>query len=296
VAGLRIDSGDRLAIDLLLGSRCDQECVFCRSGAHKAPVPEEGVETGALDAVLPLLVELAERAGEVVVTLSGADPLRAPAFDPVLAAMRRALPEALVGVITPGTLLADKDRVRDLKRRGLDFVELSIHGPDAATHDAMVGRAGAFGEVLEAIPNVRLHEIACRLSTVVVAGNLARLPETLALFRSMKMRVTLRAYAEDTRPIEVSRDLCFKNSALAGILDANRELAEGTIESIRNAPYCTLPAWARRLSRYEAPNFGPGAGVVPASCGACPRHGVTCASVGPSYLALFGDAELAPVP
>jgi molybdenum cofactor biosynthesis enzyme MoaA len=295
-AGLRVDSGDRLAIHVLLGSRCDQECVFCRSDAHKAPVPEEGVETSALDAALPRLVEVAERAGEVVVTLSGADPLRAPALEPVLATMRRALPEALIGVITPGTLLSDKERVKDLKRRGLDFVELSIHGPDAATHDAMVGRAGAFDEVLKAIPNVRFHEIECRLSTVVVAGNLDRLLETLALVRSMRMRVTVRAYAEDRRPLEVSRDLCFKNSALAGILDANREPAEGAIESIRNVPYCVLPAWARRLSRYEAPNFEPGASVVPAACGACPRHGVSCASVGPSYLALFGDDELAPVP
>jgi len=54
-------------------------------------------------------------------------------------------------LITNGTLFTDND-IKKLIKLGIDFIEFSIHGPDAATHDYLVSLPGAFDR---AINNVK---------------------------------------------------------------------------------------------------------------------------------------------
>jgi len=53
-------------------------------------------------------------------------------------------------LITNGTLFTERD-IKNLVELGMDYIEFSIHGPDAATHDYLVRLPGAFDKVVHNI-------------------------------------------------------------------------------------------------------------------------------------------------
>jgi len=53
-------------------------------------------------------------------------------------------------ITTNGTLFTERD-IKNLVELGMDYIEFSIHGPDAATHDYLVRLPGAFDKVVHNI-------------------------------------------------------------------------------------------------------------------------------------------------
>lgn len=89
--------------------------------------------------------------------------------------MRRGLAVAITPSVTP---LLTADAIRRLADAGIGRVALSLDGPDAATHDAMRGVAGAFARTMEAIGHVRAAGLGLQINTSVARRTAGTLGET----------------------------------------------------------------------------------------------------------------------
>lgn len=155
--------GKTLSIET--GIRCSNRCSFCyqlgwRTGGNQLPDPSYEALVGKL--------EWGRENGYDQIGFSGGEPTIRKDF---LALVRRAreLGYGRVSLTTNGRRFANKDFTRDALEAGIDSIGWSLHGVDAATHDALVGRDGAFAQVLQGLANV---EEVCRNSDRHVDRNL----------------------------------------------------------------------------------------------------------------------------
>ena len=148
--------------------RCNLACRHCYQDAQKALPDELSTEES-----LRLIDQMAD-AGVVAVAFSGGEPL-----------MRRDLYEVAahahgkgmyVSLATNGTLITP-EVARRLKEIGVDYVEMSIDGKDAASHDAFRGIPGAFDRTVQGIRNCVAEGLFTCIASTVTRDNLAEVPE-----------------------------------------------------------------------------------------------------------------------
>lgn len=93
-----------------------------------------------------------------------------------------------VSVFTNGRSL-DAGLCRRLKAARLDEVIVSLHGPDAATHDALTRSPGSFAEAVAGLRAAARRFAKIGVSLVATRSNLPLLAETLDLAASLGARV-----------------------------------------------------------------------------------------------------------
>jgi MoaA/NifB/PqqE/SkfB family radical SAM enzyme len=114
---------------------CNLSCKHCYSNSG-AVLEEELTTQEALD-----VVDQVADAGVTALAFSGGEPLsRKDFFEVSRHAVER---ELYVSVATNGTLLT-KENVKRLKQTGVNYVEVSVDGASAKTHDEFRGVPGAF--------------------------------------------------------------------------------------------------------------------------------------------------------
>lgn len=132
--------------------------------------------------VASILREQAKRGIESV-HFTGGEPTIHPQFVEILQLARRLGLRTSIGTI--GTRLATPEFAATAMPF-LDEALFSLHGPDAETHDALTRREGSFDRVLQAIANARKKPtFRPFVNTVLTQANIGRLPETVALARSV---------------------------------------------------------------------------------------------------------------
>lgn len=137
---------------------CDLACVHCRASAMPRRDPRELSTTESLD-----LIKQFRELSPGVLVLTGGDPLKRPDLFPLIEA---AVAEGLTVAITPSvTPLLTADAIDRLAAAGISRIALSLDGPDAATHDAFRGTAGAFAATREAIAAVRAIDLPLQINT-----------------------------------------------------------------------------------------------------------------------------------
>ncbi len=166
-------------LNLAISSECHQQCAFC-SVKETAPA-EDGGERTFVRLCNDLYAQ--RRRGLRALRLNGYDPLT---FSRILEVMRLAtkLGFERAEVFSPCTRLADEAFAEELvaalppKRQWY----VPLYGVDAATHDQVVGRPGAFALVKRALENLRaLSERDISLLAVVTRDNVDAIHD-LAVF------------------------------------------------------------------------------------------------------------------
>jgi radical SAM protein with 4Fe4S-binding SPASM domain len=154
---------------LELTGRCVQSCPFCYKPASGR---ERELSTAEVKALLADLAAL----GCLTVELSGGEVLlREDLREIVAAARERAF---LVQLKTNGQLLS-REAARWMAELGVRQVQVSLHGADAASHDTLVGSAGAFARVQRAIRLLREASVRVKLACVVTRSNSAQVPRIM---------------------------------------------------------------------------------------------------------------------
>lgn len=123
---------------------CNLKCKHCYQRAEK-PMPDELTTEEAKR----LVKELAD-ADVVALAFSGGEPLMRKDFFEV-AEYARSL-GVYVAVATNGTLIT-KEVARKLKDIDVDYVEISVDGANAETHDGFRGVPGMFDRSIEGVKN-----------------------------------------------------------------------------------------------------------------------------------------------
>jgi radical SAM protein with 4Fe4S-binding SPASM domain len=136
-----------LAVHLEVVAACNLACTHCFAG--ELPRNQRPLSVAEMDG---LFADLA-RLGSLRLGLTGGEPLlRKDLFDVLDAATERGLHPCL----TTNGLLLTEETARELGRRPLVWLNVSLEGPDAQSNDAVRG-GGTFDGVVEKLKLLRRH-------------------------------------------------------------------------------------------------------------------------------------------
>lgn len=300
-------------LELHLSYSCGQACAFCSESVRMRRWRHAPLKGEEISAVL-----LARRkAGFNHVTFTGGEPTAHPLLPAALGAARKLGFNTYL--TTNGGLFAQEAYAREVLPL-VDELCLSVHGPDARTHDAAAGTPGSFDRAMSALENVerRGDSVYLLTNTVVTRRNWPRVEETLALLTSRpKVRHCLLSnVAPEGRAARAYRSLAVPLTQWRERVPALvRPFEDGRVVlRLFGLPLCVLGG---RDELSNDAHFSPRVtverrgvrgmpGLVsiesrdasrrrskPARCRSCAARG-DCAGVFDRYLSAYGSGELSP--
>jgi len=177
--------------------KCNLKCKHCYSDAGGDVLKKELSTNEAIDVVN----QIADF-GVTSLAFSGGEPLmRKDFFEVATHAVKSGL---YVSLATNGTLL-NEERVKKLKRIGLNYVEVSLDGANSETHDAFRGKKGSFEQALTGLKNCLEADVCTCLAVTANKNNLSEIPSVFALAQNMGVdRFTLFNFVPTGRGKNVS--------------------------------------------------------------------------------------------
>ena len=152
--------------------KCNLSCKHCYSNAGASSQKELTTKEA-----LEVVDQLADF-GVTALAFSGGEPLgRKDFFEVASHAAKRGL---YVSVATNGTLLI-KENVKKLKQAKINYVEVSIDGATAETHDAFRGASGAFENAVAGLKTCVGADLCACIATTATKSNIAEMPGILDL-------------------------------------------------------------------------------------------------------------------
>ncbi len=218
--------------------KCNLNCKHCYSEAGKNPKPELSTQEA-----MKVVDQIAEF-GVTSLAFSGGEPLMRKDFFEIA---RHAVEAGLyVSLATNGTLL-NKENTKKLKEIGLHYVEVSLDGANAKTHDFFRGQNGAFDQTIKGLNNCLKEDICTCIAVTGTKNNLTEIPAVLEMAEKMGIdRFTLFNFvpvgrgkdivAADPSPQEREQLLSFLNEKLSespkiAILSTTPQLARVALQA-----------------------------------------------------------------
>ncbi len=153
-------------VDFAMTNLCNSRCKFCsahllyKNEGKKILTPEEVV-----DAYMQ-----ASKLGAIHINFTGGEPLMRN-IDELCYIAKNIEPKShLISMVT-NSLLVNEDKLKRLKRAGLDTIQLSIESMDAEKHDDVRGVPGNFEKVMNAFEISKKLGLLICLSTVLTHTN-----------------------------------------------------------------------------------------------------------------------------
>lgn len=168
-----------LKIELDITKRCNLRCKHCSRSA----------DSGSTEGDLSLqdyisIIEEAAKIGIPDISFMGGEPTTCPSFIQ-LAAYARISGFRMLSTSTNGWLV-DEKLAKDMAAL-FDVVQVSIHGADAETHDAIVGRSGAFERACQAVRLLKENRVPfLNISFTVMKENAQQMDEMIELASVLK--------------------------------------------------------------------------------------------------------------
>jgi len=175
--------------------KCNLKCKHCYSESGNVSKIELSTEEA-----MKVVDQIADF-GVTSLAFSGGEPLMRKDFFEVA---RHAVDAGLyVSLATNGTLL-NEENVRKLKEVGLHYVEVSLDGADAKTHDFFRGKTGAFDQTLQGLKNCLSEDICTCIAVTATKNNLTEIPAVLEMAENMGIdRFTLFNFIPTGRGKEI---------------------------------------------------------------------------------------------
>jgi radical SAM protein with 4Fe4S-binding SPASM domain len=158
---------------------CNLRCKHCYQDAQAALEDELTTEEAK-----GLIDQLAD-AGVVVIAFSGGEPLMRKDFFEIAAYAKSR--DMYIALASNGTLITPQVAAR-LRAAGVYYVEISIDGKDAFSHDGMRGIHGAFDRSIRGIESCVKEGLYTCIATTVTRENYPEIPEIYALSKKMGVK------------------------------------------------------------------------------------------------------------
>ncbi len=304
--------------ELFLNYACQAKCAFC----YNPPITDELLRRELSFEQAAASLYAAAKGGAKRLNLHGGEVTLRDDLAKIVRLARK-VGFTQVTLVTNGVKLGAMRYARALVAAGVTHVRMSLHAPDAGTHDAIVVVPGAFERALKGVEHLRKLDIPVGLNFVLIRANAAKLPaflrrfvveegfdDVIVYFPHERGMMELNAgeigltYADARRPLLESAALLDEAGKLAALL-------------IANLPPCATPEladllldWEKEVEEGVSAMVSPEGGLtdlnamkdaqrreVPA-CRACSLR-ERCRGVEPEYVRRHGDAEfraLAAVP
>lgn len=148
--------------------RCPLKCRHCRAGAANVPYEHE-LATDECKQVIDSLSSTHQAPSAPMIIWTGGEPMLR---EDILELVAHASSKGLRSVMAPCGMLVTKERLQSLKTAGVMACSFSLDGPDAATHDAFRGVAGAFNNVTHAMDIAHNIGMPFQINTTVSTLNI----------------------------------------------------------------------------------------------------------------------------
>ncbi|HTW07504.1 MAG TPA: TIGR04053 family radical SAM/SPASM domain-containing protein [Acidimicrobiales bacterium] len=159
---------------------CELACRHCRAEAMPEPAPDE-LTTSEGCRLIEQLAGFGPR--PPVLILTGGDVMRRSDLVELVGAARRVgLPVALAPSVTSRL---NTGPLVELRHLGVSSVSLSLDGASAATHEAVRGVHGHFGETVAALNQLRSLGFRTQVNTAVMRANVDELAGIAAVVRDV---------------------------------------------------------------------------------------------------------------
>ncbi len=159
---------------------CNLKCKHCYEEAGGETHDEMSTKNALI------CIDRLADSGVVFLAFSGGEPtLR----HDIRTLIRRATKRGIyVALATNGTTLSRPQKVRELKKAGLRFVQISLDGAIEETHDSFRGVPGTFRKTITGIENCVAENLFVEVAMTVTRHNLAELSRTVELCRSLRVK------------------------------------------------------------------------------------------------------------
>jgi len=152
---------------------CNLRCIHCYERAEPGmPVEGELTTEEAMKGI-----DVLSRAGVVIVAFSGGEPTVRPDMLRLTEyASKRGI---YVAMATNALAFASRDKVKEYKRAGLQFVQISLDGVNPETHDRFRGVPGAFEKTVKGIENCVAEDLFVEVAATATRYNYKEMPELI---------------------------------------------------------------------------------------------------------------------
>jgi radical SAM protein with 4Fe4S-binding SPASM domain len=152
--------------EIALTYRCQNRCTFCYASA-----PDRGTQVPEMNTteIKRILDAIVDDAHVPTVSFTGGEPTLHPGLpDLITYAKARRL---RTNLITNGIRCGETAYVDCLAEAGLDSAQVSLEAADAQTHDAIVGRRGAWRRTVKSLRNLKAAGIHVHTNTTINSRN-----------------------------------------------------------------------------------------------------------------------------
>jgi len=216
--------------------QCNNHCLFCAVGNRV----KKDLDTKYIKEVL----ERYRLKGVELCDLDGGEPTLHPDLMEIVS-FARSIGYRTVNITTNGRRLAYKDFARRLLASGITSLLVSIHGPDAETHDSITGVPGSFGETMQGIQKALVlapEGLDFGVNTTLSVHNFGRLNELVELLHSIGVRKFniqfLTPFGRAAQ--EIVPDARKAAEVVSEVIGNWRDRASF---QVINLPYCYLPGF-----------------------------------------------------
>jgi len=149
---------------------CNLHCKHCYATAGKKWKDELTTEQAKH------AIDVFDRAGVTILAFSGGEPLVRP---DIMELARYAADKGMYIAMATNGILITKEKAKEMKKAGVQFVQISLDGLDAKTHDAFRGINGAFEKTIKGIKNSVAEGFFVEISTTVTKYNYKQIPDII---------------------------------------------------------------------------------------------------------------------
>ncbi|MEY3013055.1 MAG: hypothetical protein RIT45_1790 [Pseudomonadota bacterium] len=251
-----VDQGGQ--VEVQLGHFCNNRCVFCGSGQ----LTERGYAVPVPDAAVMRAIDAAASRGIRRMTFLGGEPTIQESFLPSLQ-HARALGVDDITIFTNGARTWDVRFLDAVLGDGPVHWRISIQGGDEASHDAIVGKKGAFRRIVRGLALLHERGQDVTVNMCLTSGALEALPRLAAVVVDNGVR---QLCVDMVRPVSAGdrtedylqgiiprfSDVAPALRALLAEIDAR---APGFDVNLTHVPYCVMPDEAHRLHHGGEPTI-----------------------------------------
>ena len=142
---------------------CNLKCVHCYESAG-ARDPDELTTQEAIRGI-----DILADAGVLILAFSGGEPTIRP---DILQLIKHSSDRGMfTAVATNALLFAQRETVREFKKAGLQFAQISLDGYKPETHDSFRGMPGAFEKTMKGIKNCVAEDLFVEMATTATQHN-----------------------------------------------------------------------------------------------------------------------------
>lgn len=219
------------------GKLCNYKCEFCY---YKNHLTERDTFQQIKDRVDSMV-----RYGITQVDLSGGESSIEPLWFDILEYCQGKFER--ISCLSHGGKFHDLDFIKTSKAYGLQEILFSLHGFNAADHDAIVGKKGAFDRLIRAIDNAHKVGIEVRLNTTLYMGNYDRVSTNLIkMLRPTQMNFIALNYWRDN----VDGDMIDYEKISEKLRYYIRQLSEYMEVNARYFPLCHLDGYESYIKNH----------------------------------------------